>query len=117
LRTAPAAVNQVRHHALLAHGWGTQAIRAHARADTQVGMVENPVAYIPAIEAEPHITAARTATREENAMFFTVVMEGRYLDSYAKRFGIHYVDFETGRRTPKLSAAWYKEVIRRNALV
>ena len=40
-----------------------------------------------------------------------------WADGYSKRFGIHYVDFATQKRIPKLSAAWYKEVIRRNALV
>jgi beta-glucosidase len=40
-----------------------------------------------------------------------------WADGYTKRFGVHYVDFKTGVRTPKLSAAWYKELIRRNALV
>jgi len=35
---------------------------------------------------------------------------------YTKRFGLHHIDFETGRRTPKASARWYAEVIRRNGL-
>jgi beta-glucosidase len=40
-----------------------------------------------------------------------------WADGYSKRFGIHYVDFKTQKRTPKLSAAWYKEVIASNAVV
>ncbi len=40
-----------------------------------------------------------------------------WADGYSKRFGIHYTDFKTQRRTPKLSASWYKELIRRNAVV
>jgi beta-glucosidase len=40
-----------------------------------------------------------------------------WADGYSKRFGIVYVDFSTQERIPKLSAAWYKEVIRRNAVV
>jgi beta-glucosidase len=40
-----------------------------------------------------------------------------WADGYTKRFGIHYTDFATQRRIPKLSAAWYKEVIRRNEVV
>jgi beta-glucosidase len=40
-----------------------------------------------------------------------------WADGYGKRFGIHYVDFKTQRRLPKLSAAWYRELIRRNAVV
>jgi beta-glucosidase len=40
-----------------------------------------------------------------------------WADGYTKRFGIHYVDFATQKRIPKLSAAWYKELIARNRLV
>ncbi|MGN6620609.1 MAG: family 1 glycosylhydrolase, partial [Sphingomonas sp.] len=36
---------------------------------------------------------------------------------FSKRFGIHYTDFETQQRIPKLSAAWYREVIKRNTVV
>lgn len=35
-----------------------------------------------------------------------------WADGYEKRFGIVYVDFETQKRTPKLSAAFYKQLIR-----
>jgi len=35
---------------------------------------------------------------------------------YDKRFGLHYVDFETLERTPKKSALWFKEVIKSNRL-
>ena len=39
-----------------------------------------------------------------------------WADGYDKRFGIVYVDFQTQRRIPKLSAAFYREVIAKNAL-
>jgi len=39
-----------------------------------------------------------------------------WADGYGKRFGIHYVDFKSRQRTPKLSAGWYREVIARNAV-
>jgi beta-glucosidase len=39
-----------------------------------------------------------------------------WADGFSKRFGIHYVDFETQQRVPKLSAEWYREVILRNAV-
>jgi beta-glucosidase len=39
-----------------------------------------------------------------------------WADGYENRFGIHYVDYATQRRTPKLSAAFYREVIARNAM-
>ena len=35
---------------------------------------------------------------------------------YSKRFGLVHVDFATQRRTPKDSAAWYAQVIARNAV-
>ena len=38
-------------------------------------------------------------------------------DGYGTRFGLVYVDFKTQKRTPKLSAMWYREAARRNAVV
>lgn len=35
---------------------------------------------------------------------------------YSKRFGLVYVDYPTGRRTPKSSFHWYRDVIAGNAL-
>jgi beta-glucosidase len=32
---------------------------------------------------------------------------------YAKRFGIVHVDYATQKRTPKQSALWYRDTIRR----
>ena len=40
-----------------------------------------------------------------------------WAEGYAKRFGIVRVDYDDGRRTPKLSACWYAEVIRANRIV
>jgi beta-glucosidase len=40
-----------------------------------------------------------------------------WAEGYAKRFGIVHVDYETLRRTPKLSAHWYSKVIESNAVV
>jgi beta-glucosidase len=37
-----------------------------------------------------------------------------WADGYSKRFGIVYVDFATQKRTPKMSANFYKEVIGEN---
>ncbi|GGK93228.1 beta-glucosidase [Sphaerisporangium melleum] len=36
---------------------------------------------------------------------------------YGKRFGLVYVDYETQRRTPKSSAFWYADTIRRGGLL
>jgi beta-glucosidase len=40
-----------------------------------------------------------------------------WTDGYGTRFGIVYVDFKTQKRTPKLSAQWFREAARRNAVV
>jgi beta-glucosidase len=40
-----------------------------------------------------------------------------WADGYEKRFGITYVDFRTQKRTPKLSAHYYKEVIADNRVM
>ena len=41
----------------------------------------------------------------------------QWADGYTNRFGLHYVDYASQKRTPKLSAAFYREVISRNAVV
>jgi beta-glucosidase len=38
-------------------------------------------------------------------------------DGYARRFGIVYCDYKTQKRTPKLSAHWYKKVMTENRIV
>lgn len=60
LKLAPAEVNQVRHHGVLAHGLGVQAIRAHTPAGTRVGIADNTSFYVPVIETPEHIAAAST---------------------------------------------------------
>ena len=85
LKLPAAQVNQIRHHGLLAHGLGVQAVRANSASGTQVGMAENPKVYVPVIENEAHSQAARLAFREENAPFLTAIMEGRYTDGYLRR--------------------------------
>jgi beta-glucosidase len=39
-----------------------------------------------------------------------------WADGYTNRFGLHYVDYATQTRTPKLSASFYHETIRRNGV-
>jgi beta-glucosidase len=96
LRLPDAQVNQVRHHAILAHGMGVQAIRANARSGTQIGLAENAKVYVPVIETPEHIEAARRATRQENAPFLTAVLEGKYADEYLRREGANAPKVEAG---------------------
>ena len=87
LQLSAGKVNQVRHHAVLAHGLGVQAIRAHAKPGTKVGLAENAEACAPVIETPEHIAAARKAMREENAGYLTAVLEGKYTDAYLALHG------------------------------
>ena len=36
---------------------------------------------------------------------------------FGNRFGLVHVDFKTQKRTPKMSAAWFRETVKRNAVV
>jgi beta-glucosidase len=101
MKLDPAAANQVRHHGVLAHGLGVQAIRAHAKPGTQVGIADNTTFYVPVIETPEHIAAAKKATRVENAMFLTAIMEGRYIDEYLQSQGV---------AAPKVQAGDFKAI-------
>ena len=87
LKLSPRELNQVRHHAVLGHGMAVQAIRARAKAGTKVGPAEVILCAVPMIESPEHIKAAQTATREMNAPFLTVMLEGKYTDAYLKQAG------------------------------
>lgn len=84
---------QLNHHVVLAHGMSVQAIRAHARPGTRVGIADNVEATTPVLETPGHIAAAHKAMREQNASFMTVVQEGRYTDLYLKRLGANAPTF------------------------
>lgn len=77
-----AEVNQIRHHVALAHGLAVQAIRARAPADVKVGMAENITACVPAIDTPENIRAAEIATRELNAGFLNVILDGHYTEPF-----------------------------------
>ena len=66
-----------------------------------------------------HLLNLQRATAEgypvKGYFLWSLLDNFEWADGYSKRFGIHYVDFATQKRTPKLSAEWYREVIARNA--
>jgi beta-glucosidase len=67
-----------------------------------------------------HITHLHRAAIEgypiKGYFLWSLMDNFEWADGYSKRFGIHYVDFKTEKRTPKLSAEWYRTVIARNAV-
>jgi beta-glucosidase len=87
LRLAPFERNTVRHNALLAHGLGVEAIRANASMPVQVGLADNPLIPVPAIDTPEHVEAARQAMRHLNAPFLSAVLEGAYPASYLQAEG------------------------------
>jgi beta-glucosidase len=87
LKLPPARLNQLRHNTVLAHGLAVQAIRAKAQPDTMVGLAENMTAGVPVIETPEHIAAAEHYTREANAGYLTVILEGRYTDAFLASTG------------------------------
>jgi beta-glucosidase len=80
-------LNQVRHHVALGHGLAVQAVRAHGRAGTRVGVAENIAACVPAINTPENIRATEIATRELNAGFLGVILEGKYTDGFLEYAG------------------------------
>jgi beta-glucosidase len=95
LKLSQGEQNQVRHHVALAHGLAVQAIRAHARRPVKVGPAENLVVCIPAVDTPENVRAAEIATRELNAGYLTVMLEGRYTHTYLT---------EAGRGAPQFTA-------------
>jgi beta-glucosidase len=64
-----------------------------------------------------HLHRAATEGYQIKGYFLWSLLDNyEWADGYSKRFGIHYVDFKTQKRTAKLSAEWYKDVIAKNAV-
>ena len=96
MKLPDAEANQVRHHGILAHGLGVQAIRANTPAATQVGLAENATVFVPVMETDAHIQAAQKAMRVGNAPFLTALMEGKYIDEYLAQEGANAPKVEPG---------------------
>jgi beta-glucosidase len=87
LQLDAARLAQLNHFVVLGHGMAVQAIRAAGSAKTRVGIPDNATATTPVVETPENIKAAATALREENAMFLTVLLEGKYTDAYLAKLG------------------------------
>ena len=93
LKLPQSELNQVRHHVALAHGLAVQAIRARGRPGTKAGPAENIAACLPAIDTPSNVRAAEMATRELNAGFLNVILEGKYTDAFLEYAGANAPKF------------------------
>jgi beta-glucosidase len=68
-----------------------------------------------------YLTQLRRATSEgvpvDGYFLWSLMDNFEWADGFEKRFGLYHVNFETQKRTPKLSASFYREVIKQNAVV
>ena len=68
-----------------------------------------------------YLTQLNRATSEgvpvQGYFVWSLMDNFEWSDGYEKRFGLYHVDFKTQRRTPKLSASFYREVTARNAVM
>lgn len=70
--------NLAVHHALLAHGRAVEAVRRFAKPGAQVGLVNNPLIGVPALETEAHAEAARKAVVRFNGYMLEPLCHGAY---------------------------------------
>jgi beta-glucosidase len=68
-----------------------------------------------------YLTQLQRATAEgvpvRGYFLWSLLDNFEWADGYATRFGLVHVDYATQKRTPKLSASFYREVIARNAVM
>jgi len=53
----------------------------------------------------------------KGSFYWSAMDNLEWTDGFGTRFGLVYVDFKTQKRIPKLSAAWFREAAKRNAVV
>jgi beta-glucosidase len=68
-----------------------------------------------------YLTQLQRATAEgvpvQGYFHWSLMDNFEWIDGFEKRFGLYHVDFQTQKRTPKLSADFYRSLIAANALV
>jgi beta-glucosidase len=113
--------------------WGPR-LAAEVYGVKKIYITENGCGYddAPPVAGEVHDLHRRDLVRNYLAELRRATVDGvpvagyflwsfmdnyEWEDGYQRRFGVVYCDFQTQKRTPKLSARWYSEVMARNALV
>jgi len=91
------SLNQMRHNAVLARGFRCRRSAPAQRPAPDADRPTNLSTAVPAIETPENIKAAEIATREMNAGYLTVMLEGKYTDAYLAGTG------KTRRNSPMKS--------------
>jgi len=86
-KESAAVVNQTYHHALLAHGHGVRAVRAHGGAGARVGLTDNCDVSVPVTETPDDIAAAKAWFLEKNEHILGALHNHGYSQAYLDRCG------------------------------
>ena len=86
-REDEATLNQIHHHALLAHGQGVRAVREHGRRGSIVGLSDVSTISVPVTETPRDIAAAQKAFVTDNIRTLDPIYRGRYATSYLRAAG------------------------------
>jgi beta-glucosidase len=82
-----AELNQSYHNALLCHGHGVRAVRAHGGPGARVGLTDNCDVAVPVTETPGDIAAAREWFVDRNIHILDPIHRGGYSEAYLKRVG------------------------------
>ena len=89
-------LNNAYHNAFLTHGISVRAVRAFARQDAEVGLVNNPFITVPVLETPAYIDAARKAFVHANAQIHEPIFTGAYADWWLQEQGSDGPDIREG---------------------
>jgi beta-glucosidase len=91
-----AELNQTYHHALLCHGHGVRAVRAHGGPGARVGLTDNCDICIPVMESKEDIAAARAWFVDKNIHLLGAIYRGSYAPEYLERCGANAPQVRAG---------------------
>ena len=121
LKIAPEAMYWAPRHA--AKIWGVKSIYI---SENGTSSIDQPAADGGFYDVDRimylrnHLMHLQRATSEgvpvDGYFLWSLMDNFEWTDGFEKRFGLYFVDFKTQRRTPKLSASFYREVIARNTV-
>jgi len=89
-------VNQTYHNAIVCHGHGVRAVRAHGGPGARVGLTDNCDACIPVTETPADIAAANAWFVYRNLHILDPIYRGSYSPDYLNRVGADAPKVEPG---------------------